>query len=102
MIIEKNLILILGKGTTQGLDNTAITAEAQNYIYFTRSKNTFCLNLHCSDSFLYVNDIKIYQFKLKILEIKPHLLCFCWLYNTIDFSDVVDILKYLMKKHKTK
>ena len=40
-------ILILGKGTVRGLDNTTSIAEA---IIFSRSERKFCLSLHCNGS----------------------------------------------------
>ena len=53
-------ILILGKGPTQGLDETTLTAEAQYSINLSRSNRKFCLNLHYngSNSFLFVNSTK--------------------------------------------
>ena len=39
--INKN-ILILGKGPTQGLDNTTLTAEIEYSINFSRSQRKFC------------------------------------------------------------
>ena len=43
----------------------------------TESGKRFVLNLHCngSSSFLFVNAIKIYQFKAKDSEIKSYPLC---------------------------
>ena len=68
--------LIFGKGTTQGL-NYILTAEAEYSINFTRTGIKFCLSLHYngSNSFLFVNATKIYQFKAKDSEIKDHELC---------------------------
>ena len=59
-------ILILDKGPTQRLNHT-ITAETQYSISFTRPDIKFCLSLHYneSNSFLFVNATKIYQFKAK-------------------------------------
>ena len=56
-------ILILGKGTRS--------------INFTRSQRKFCSSLHCngSNSFLFVNATKIYQFKAKDSETKKYHLC---------------------------
>ena len=34
-------ILILGKGQTQGLGNTMVTAEAEYFINFSRAQRTF-------------------------------------------------------------
>ena len=68
-------ILILGKGPAQGLNHT-LTAESQYSINFRRPGIKFCLSLHYnrSNSFLFVNATKIYQFKVKDSEIK-NVLC---------------------------
>ena len=60
-------ILILGEGSTQGLGDTALTAEAKCPINFTESEKRFVLSLHYngSNSFLFVNATKIDQFKAK-------------------------------------
>ena len=57
-------ILILGEGTTQGLDDTTLTAEAIYPINLTRPNKRFVLSLHYK-SFLFVNATKFYQFKAK-------------------------------------
>ena len=69
--------LILGEGPTQGLDNTTLTAEAKYPINFTQSNKRLVLSLHYneSDSFLFVDATKIYQFKAKNSEIKKYPLC---------------------------
>ena len=69
---NKKDILILGKGPTQGLDDTTLTAGAQDSINFLRSNRKFCLSLYYngSNSFLFVNATKIYRFKAKESEIK--------------------------------
>ena len=74
---ENKDILILGKGPTQGLDDTTLTAEAEYFTNFTRSQRKFCLSLHYngSNSFLFVKATKIYQFKTKDSEIKIYALC---------------------------
>ena len=43
---KKKHILILGKGPTQELDDTMLTAEAQYSINFSRSNIKFCLSVH--------------------------------------------------------
>ena len=65
-------ILIFGKVTTQELDDTASTAEAKYPMNFTQPKKRFVLSLHYngSNSFLFVNATKIYQFTAKDSEIK--------------------------------
>ena len=78
VLIDDNnkYILILGKGTTQGLDDTTLTAEAKYPINFTQLRKRFMLSLHYneSNSFLSVNATKIYQFKAKDSEIKDNTL----------------------------
>ena len=67
-------ILILGEGLTQGLDDTTLTAEAKYPINFTQSGKRFVLSLHYngSNSSLFVNAAKVYQFKAKDSEIKDY------------------------------
>lgn len=83
-----------------------------------------CLRLHCNavNKLLYVYEVNIYQFKAKDTETKPYLLClesvskhftadnmekaglkkllshFSVGHDTIDISDMVNILEYLIKK----
>ena len=70
-------IFILSERPTQGLDDTTLTAKAIYSISFTQSGKRFILSLHYngSNSVLFVNDIKIYQFKAKESEIKYYTLC---------------------------
>ena len=65
-------ILILGKVPAQGLDDTTLTAEAKYAINFTQPRKRFVLNVHYngSNSFLFVNATKIYQFKFTINDMK--------------------------------
>ena len=67
-------IFILGEGPTQGLDDTTLTAEAKYPINFTQSGKRFLLSLHYngSNSFLFCNAIKVYQFRAKDSEIKDY------------------------------
>ena len=77
-IVNKNKdILILGKGPTHRLDNTTLTAEAEYSINFSRSRRKFCLSFHYngSNTFLFVNGTKMYQFKARNSEITPYPLC---------------------------
>ena len=71
-------ILILGEVLTQGLDDTTLTAEVKYPINFTESGKIFLISLHYngSNSFLFVNATKTYQFKTKDSEIKDYELCF--------------------------
>ena len=76
-IDKKKDILILGEGPTQGLDDTILTREAKYPINFTHSRKRFVLSLHYngSNSLLFVNATKMYQFKAKDSEIKYYTLC---------------------------
>ena len=67
-------ILILDQGPTQGLDDDTLTAEVRYPLNFTQSERRFVLSLHYngSDSFLFVDATKIYQFDAKDLEIKKN------------------------------
>ena len=71
-------ILILGKGPTQALDGT--TSEAAEALYpinFIQSRKRFVLSLHYneSNSFIFGNATKEYQFKASDSEIKDYSLC---------------------------
>ena len=63
-------ILILGEGPTQRLHDT--TVETKHPINFIQPRKKFVLSLYYngSNSFLFVNATKIYQFKAKVSEIK--------------------------------
>ena len=50
-------ILALGEGPTQGLEDTTIKAEGKRFI--------LSLHYNGSNSFLFVNTVKIYQFREK-------------------------------------
>ena len=64
-------ILILGEGPMQGLFDITLTAEAKYPINFKQSEKRFVLSLHYnkSNSFLFVNVTKVYQFKAENSEI---------------------------------
>ena len=64
---KRKNILILCEGPTQGLDYTTLTTEAKYPTNFTQSGKIFVLTLHYhgSNSFLFVNATKVYQFKAK-------------------------------------
>ena len=107
----------------QGLDYITLTAEAKYPINFTQSEKISVLSLHYhgSNSFLFVNTTKIYQFKAKYSEIKSYALCLVktskdfWISNmkktrligifnffSVDFNpndanNILDINKYLIK-----
>ena len=70
--IVHQCILIKGEGPIQGLDDASITAETKYSINFLKSQRKFCLSLYYigSNSFLFVNATRIYQFKAKDTELK--------------------------------
>ena len=112
-------ILILGEGPTQGLDKTILIAEAKYPINFTESGKRFALSLHNnrSNSFLFVSATKVYHFNalfsgniskdftingIKKTGLKGVANFFSVDFNPIDINDVLDILKYLMKRTRNK
>ena len=68
--------LVLGERPAQRLDDIALIAEAKYPIGFTQPNKWFVLSLHYngSNSFLFVNVTKIYQFKEKTYDIKDYAL----------------------------
>ena len=74
---KKKDILALDIGPTQGLNDTNLTAEAQYSIIFSRWNRKFCLSLHYNgtNSFLFFNATKTYQFKAKKSERKKYPFC---------------------------
>ena len=90
-MIQKD-ISVLGEGPTQGLDNTSIRAEAKYSINLKELGKRFVLSMpyNESNSFLFVNATKMYQFKVKDSEIK--------IYNNINNSNIINIQEYLIKK----
>ena len=120
----KKDILVLGIGSTQGLEHT-LTAEKMYSISFTVTKKKFCLSLHYNgaNTYLFVNDTEIYKFKAKDSKIVASPTCLgniskdWWTdnmkktgfngyvydfgvdYDATDINDVKDIHKYLMKKN---
>ena len=75
---KKIYFLILGKGETQGLDNTTLSTEDQYSIKFSRSMRNFCLSLHYNRSngfYLLMLQKQIFcsilcQFKINLSEIR--------------------------------
>ena len=70
-------ILFLGEEPIQRFDDTTLTAEAKYPINFTQSEKRFVFSLHYngSNSFLFVNATKIYQFIAKDSQVKDYTLC---------------------------
>ena len=85
-IVQKDVI-ILGEGSTDKLDDTTKTTEAEYSVNITKSEKKIYLSLRYNEvnSFLFSNDVKVYQFKAKDSEIKPYQLC--WRNILKDFID---------------
>ena len=122
--IKKKDILVLGKGSIQGLEKK-LTTEKMYSMNLTVAKKKFCISLHYNgaNSHLFVNDIEIYKFKAKDSEVVATPLCLgniskdCSVdnmkktefighvydfrvdYDAIAVDDINDIHKYLMKKN---
>ena len=90
-------ILVLGEGSTQGLEDVTVTAEAKCSVNCTESKKTFVLSLHYNrnNSFLFVNTVKIYLFRAKDSKIKLYPVC---LGNISKDFTLDDMKKNLIKK----
>ena len=73
---KKNDVLIIGKGSTQGLQHI-LTAEKMYSINFAVTRKRFCLSLHYNgaNSYLFVNGTEIIKFKAKDSEIVATPLC---------------------------
>ena len=121
---KKKDILVLGRGTTQGLEIT-LTAEKMYSINFTVTKKKFCLSLHYNgaNSYLFVNGAEIHKFKAKDSESVASPLClgniskdwstdnmkktgftgyvydFSADYNAVTVDDIKDIHNYLMNEN---
>ena len=117
-------ILVLGRGSTQGIEST-LSTEKMYSINFTVTKKKFCLSLHYNggNSYLFVKCTEIIKFKAKYSAIVASPLClgniskdwstdnmkktgltgyvydFSADYNAIAIDDIKDIHKYLMKKN---
>ena len=76
---NKKDILILGKGPTDALDDTNLTAEKEYSINFTEQQKKPLLSLHynISNSNIFINDDETNNFKSKDSEINAALLCLC-------------------------
>ena len=119
----KKYILILGKGPTQGLEDT-LSTEKMYSINFTKHNKKLCLSLHynVANSHLFVNGNQIHKFKAKDSETVATPLClgnilkdwrvdnmkktgltgyvsdFSVDYDAIAVDDILDLHNYLMKK----
>ena len=61
ILIIREKILILCKGSMQRLDNTTLIAEKEFSINFTEEQKKFCLSLHYNrvNSYIFVNVVEI-------------------------------------------
>ena len=70
---RKRVILILGKGPTQGLEHR-FSEEKMYSINFTKKNTKFCLSLHCNgaNNYSFVKGTEIIKFKAKDSEISAY------------------------------
>ena len=63
----KNNFLVLGKGPTQGINDSTGSLEKKLSINFSKANKKYCLSLHYNsdESYLYVNTTGICKFKTK-------------------------------------
>ena len=122
---KKKYILILSKSLMQGLDGTTLAAEKMFSHNFTKHNKKFCLRLYYkgANSYLFVNGTEIIKSKAKVFVIVATPLCLGNLskylsventgfyghvyefndgYDAIVVNDIIDIHKYLIKKHNIK
>ena len=119
-------ILILGSDPTQGLGEPSLTTEKMYSINFSATGRRFCLSLHYNgaNSDLFVNGTKMIKFKAKYSELTLTLLCLGTIsddfsvsnmkkktglygtvyefnvdYGAISVNNILNIHKYLTKKH---
>ena len=73
----KNMKIYLGKGAANDLDDAALTAEKEYSTSFTEQLKKFCLRLpyNVVNSFSFVNDVELYQFKANDSLIHAASLC---------------------------
>ena len=64
---RKNNFLVLGKGPTQGINDSTGVVEKRFSIIFSKANAKFCLRFYDSgdENYLYVNKREIYKFKAK-------------------------------------
>ena len=122
---KKEDILILGKGSTEGLGEHSLLAEKIYSLNFTENSKKFCLSVHYNGAkrYLFVNGTEIIKFKAKDSNIVAPPIClgiiskdwsigdikrtalngyfydFSVDYDAIAADDILDIEKYLMKKN---
>ena len=96
----KNVFIFGAEDTSQGLDDTALITKANYPIKFTKSEERFVLSKQCneSNSFLFVNAAKRYQFKAKDSEIKDYILCL----GNVSKDFTINNMKKKKKKKKKK
>ena len=65
------------KSPAQGLDDTTLTGEIKYSINFTKPGKKFCSSQHYnrSSTCLFVNGVKMYQFKAKDSGLNAYLVC---------------------------
>ena len=75
--IRKKYILLLGKGSSQRLDDTTLATKKEYAIHFREQHKKNCLSLHynSANNQLLANGDELYKFKAKDFEINAPPLC---------------------------
>ena len=100
---RKKIMLILGEGQTDGLDDTKIATEDKYSINITESRKKNCLSLHYNgkNSFWNANGVNISHFKTKDPETKIYPLCLGNISNvfTIFITREIELRGYVYDFH---
>ena len=79
-------ILIVGRVSTQASNDTTLTAEAKYPINFMQSWKKIVLSL--SNSFLFANATKLYQFKAQDSDVKDYALSLGNISKDLSINDI--------------
>ena len=91
---RKNNFLILGEGTTYGINGSFGSPEKKFSINFTKANTKCCLSLHCNahNSYLFVHERKSLNLKLAIKMLTFQVSFFLEVY-------VIDLVQVILEKY---
>ena len=76
MLIIEKICFKFSKGPTKGLNEITLIMEAKYSVDFSeQQEKSFASHYNGSNSVLFVNEVKIFQFKAKDSELNEILLC---------------------------
>ena len=89
---------MLGKCSIDGFDYSTITVEAEYCTNFSEQEKKLFLGLHRNGSnrYLFVSNVKIYQFKAKESELVGYPLCLDNISDTCMIFELIMIVLMLM------